>query len=134
MTDLRSNMFQMAKDVLHNAYVPYSHYKVGCCIRTTNNQFFVGCNVENAVYGLTCCAEANAIVNMIIHGEKQIAEMIIIAESETCCVPCGGCRQRISEFASGDILIHMGTHQSLTETKTLSELLPLAFGAAHFKQ
>jgi cytidine deaminase len=134
MTDLQTRMFQQAKDILNNAYVPYSHYKVGCCIRTSNNQFFVGCNVENAVYGLTCCAEANAIVNMIIHGDKEIAEMIIIAESDTCCVPCGACRQRISEFASGDILIHMGTHQAIMATKTLKELLPMAFSATHFTQ
>lgn len=122
-------MLEKAKTVMMNAYAPYSHFLVGSCIRTSLNQFYVGCNYENASYALTQCAEASAIGSMISAGEKQIAEIVIIGSSQQPCVPCGACRQRIREFAEPDILIHLYGDGGRTHmTKTLGELLPFSFG------
>jgi len=121
-------MFKLAQKTLANAYSPYSKYNVGCCIRSLSNQYYVGCNVENASYSLTCCAETAAIVQMIASGEKQIKEIVLIAQSDKACVPCGACRQRIREFAELDTPIHMGNHEKIFFTKTLDKLLPDSFG------
>ncbi|MAZ40415.1 MAG: cytidine deaminase [Legionellales bacterium] len=124
----KTKMFEMAKQMLPHSYSPYSKFKVSCCLRTNNDNFYTGCNVENASYSLACCAETNAILQMVAHGEQEIAEMVIISESDTTCVPCGACRQRIREFAMPELPIHMGTHKGLTNTQTLHALLPNSFG------
>lgn len=121
-------MFELAKGMLTKAYAPYSKFRVGCCIRSSSDQYYTGCNVENASYSLACCAETTAITQMIAHGEKEITEIVVIAESEYICVPCGACRQRIREFASLNTPIHMGNHQAISLTKTVEELLPHSFG------
>ena len=121
-------MFELAKGMLTKAYAPYSKFSVGCCIRSNTNQYYTGCNVENASYSLACCAETTAITQMVANGEKEIAEILVIAESEHTCVPCGACRQRIREFATLNTPIHMGNHEKINLTKTVEELLPNSFG------
>ena len=130
-TDHLTHMLEKARAAQKQAYAPYSNFHVGACIRTPNNHFFIGCNVENASYSLCQCAEATAIGAMISAGESQIAEIVIIGDSETPCTPCGACRQRLNEFAAPETLIHMFSKQGERFTQTLNELLPHSFGARH---
>lgn len=129
-----SQMLEKAKAAQANAYSPYSKFKVGACIHSKDDQFFVGCNCENVSYSLTCCAEGSAIGTMITAGYREILEIVLIGSSEEPCTPCGACRQRIREFAASDILIHMFNKDGSKQlTKTLNELLPHSFGPDHIK-
>ena len=121
-------MFDLAVKAQKNSYSPYSQFRVGACIRTTTDKFFTGCNVENAVYGLTNCAERSAIFSMINAGEREIAEILIVGSSNQPCYPCGACRQCIREFSNKNTLIHSCNQEGIRETKTIMELLPDAFG------
>ncbi len=123
-------MLLKAQAAKENAYAPYSKFKVGACINTIKDEFFAGCNVENAAYPLTQCAEAGAIGNMIaMNGANQITEVVIISSGDKPCVPCGACRQRIREFAQENTQVHMFSNDANTKiTMTLSELLPESFG------
>tara|TARA_B100000029_G_C17372739_1_gene886785 strand:- start:55 stop:456 length:402 start_codon:yes stop_codon:yes gene_type:complete len=121
-------LFEAAKKVRVNAHVPYSRFKVGVALLTENNSIVVGCNVENAAYPQSQCAEASAIGNMISSGNKKILEIVVVGSGDLLCSPCGGCRQRIREFASLDIKIHMCSKNSHMKTLTLAELLPDSFG------
>lgn len=126
MTEIHE-MLKMAQTVLQRAYAPYSKFKVGCCIKSTTSKFYVGCNVENASYSLTCCAETNAISHMIAGGDNKIAEVMLVTEFEKLCFPCGACLQRFAEFATPNMLLHLGTVGKVLATKTLTDLLPFAF-------
>ena len=121
-------LFDAAKQVRELAHVPYSKFKVGAAILTSNNKIIVGCNVENAAYPQTQCAEASAVGNMISQGETSITEAVIIGSGSLLCSPCGGCRQRLREFASPQTPIHMCNIDGHQKTLTLEELLPDSFG------
>ncbi|MBI28900.1 MAG: Cytidine deaminase [Alphaproteobacteria bacterium MarineAlpha5_Bin11] len=121
-------LFDAAKQVRELAHVPYSKFKVGAAILTSNNKIIVGCNVENAAYPQTQCAEASAVGNMISQGETSITEAVIIGSGSLLCSPCGGCRQRLREFASLQTPIHMCNIDGHQKTLTLEELLPDSFG------
>jgi cytidine deaminase len=111
-----------------NAYAPYSRFAVGAAIRAEDGTLHAGANVENAAYPQTQCAEATAIGAMVSAGARRIAEMVVLAEGEALCTPCGGCRQRIREFADRDTPIHLCGPEGIRRTVTLGELLPLSFG------
>ena len=121
-------LYNLALEVLANAYAPYSNFKVGVAIKSSNSKFYVGCNVENAAYPQSQCAEATAIGNMISNGNKKILEVVVIGSGELLCSPCGGCRQRLREFATLDTKIHMCNENGHMKTSTLEELLPDSFG------
>ena len=121
-------LFEAAKLVREKADVPYSNFKVGAAFLTSDNNIITGCNVENAAYPQSQCAEATAIGNMISNGNKKIIEIVVIGSGNLLCSPCGGCRQRIREFASLDIKIHMCNDKGHMKTSTLEELLPDSFG------
>ena len=121
-------LFEAAKLVREKAHVPYSKFKVGAAFLTSDNNIITGCNVENAAYPQSQCAEATAIGNMISNGNKKIIEIVVIGSGNLLCSPCGGCRQRIREFASLDIKIHMCNDEGHMKTSTLEELLPDSFG------
>ena len=121
-------MFEAAKKARENAYVPYSKFKVGAAILTEDNQIVVGCNVENAAYPQSQCAEATAIGNLISQGYKNIIEIVVIGSGNKLCSPCGGCRQRLREFSNLDVPIHMCSVEGHIKTSTLGELLPDSFG------
>ena len=91
-------LHSLALDIMKNAYVPYSNFKVGVSIKSVNKKFYVGCNVENAAYPQGVCAEASAISAMIAGGCRLISEVLIVSEGDRLIVPCGGCRQKLSEF------------------------------------
>ena len=121
-------LFLEAKNVRENAHAPYSQFKVGAAFLTENNSIISGCNVENAAYPQSQCAEASAIGNLVSRGYKKIKEVVVIGSGKLLCSPCGGCRQRLREFASLDTPIHMCNMDGHLKTSTLAELLPDSFG------
>ena len=121
-------LFNAAKQARQNAHVPYSNFKVGAAFLTDKNNIITGCNVENAAYPQSQCAEATAIGNLITNGFKKINEVVVIGSGKLLCSPCGGCRQRLREFATLDVKIHMCNNDGHLKTLTLEELLPLSFG------
>ena len=121
-------LFLEAKNVRENAHVPYSQFKVGAAFLTENDSIISGCNVENAAYPQSQCAEASAIGNLVSSGYTKIKEVVVIGSGDLLCSPCGGCRQRLREFASLDTLIHMCSIDGHLKTSTLAELLPDSFG------
>ncbi|MEM0937347.1 MAG: cytidine deaminase [Pseudomonadota bacterium] len=120
-----------ARRVRENAHVPYSNFQVGAALRSDEGRVFVGCNVENVAYPEGTCAEAGAIAAMVAAGDRRIAELAVIADSPTPVPPCGGCRQKIAEFAGATVRVTMATLGGETLTVTVADLLPGAFGAAH---
>jgi len=126
-------LFAAALAARENAYAPYSHFRVGAAILTPEGEIFSGCNVENAAYPQGACAEAGAIAAMVVGGRRQIAEILVIGDGEGLCTPCGGCRQRIREFAGAQTPIHVAGLQGARASFTLDELLPVSFGPGHLK-
>ena len=124
-------LFSAAKAAYANAYAPYSKFPVGAALRTPEGEIFSGCNVENAAYPQGACAEAGAIAEMAKAGRRRIAEMLVIGGGEGLCTPCGGCRQRIREFADPSTRIHVAGPDGVRASFTLAELLPHAFGPEH---
>jgi cytidine deaminase len=125
------SLLQAATDVRLRAYAPYSRFQVGAAIRAASGQVYVGCNVENVAYPEGTCAEAGAIAAMIAAGDTQIVEVCVIADSPTPVPPCGGCRQKIAEFAGQDVLVTLCTTDGHSKTLSVAELLPGVFSAAH---
>ena len=125
------SLIDAARAVRENAHAPYSNFKVGAAIRTAAGTVFTGCNVENVAYPEGTCAEAGAIAAMVAAGEREIAEVAVIADSPEPVSPCGGCRQKIAEFARGDVPVILATTQGATRTHTVAELLPGAFDTSH---
>jgi cytidine deaminase len=132
MTAIADDLFQAAKAARVNAHAPYSGFKVGAAIRSESGRIHAGCNVENAAYPQGQCAEATAIGLMIASGDRQIMELVVVggeAGSGVMCTPCGGCRQRIREFAAGpDTPIHVFDAGAFRQSFTLGQLLPFSFG------
>lgn len=124
-------LLDAAAQVRENAYAPYSRFKVGAALRTATGATFVGCNVENVAYPEGTCAEAGAIAAMVAAGETQIVEVAVIADSPEPVPPCGGCRQKLMEFASNDAVITMATTNGVQTSMPVSELLPGAFTQEH---
>ena len=111
------------------AHAPYSKFYVGAAIRDEQGRIHAGCNIENAAYPQGWCAETSAIAALVMAGGKRIVEMVVIGNGHDLCTPCGGCRQKIREFAGGDVKIHCCTEDGeLVRTFTLDELLPASFG------
>ena len=126
-----SALFDAARAAQAKAHAPYSRFNVGAALRTPSGAIFSGCNVENAAYPQGSCAEAGAIAAMALAGERRIAEILVIGDGEALCTPCGGCRQRIREFADPSTAIHVAGPEGVRRTFTLAELLPESFGPDH---
>src|SRR6201995_5260597 len=126
-----TQLLRAARAAQANAYAPYSRFKVGAALRTPSGAIFSGCNVENAAYPQGSCAEAGAIAAMALAGERPVAEILVIGDGDALCTPCGGCRQRIREFADPATVIHIAGPEGVRATFTLSELLPESFGPDH---
>lgn len=124
---LIAKMISTASKALAHAYAPYSNYAVACCIQTDKDNLYTGINVENGSYGLSICAETSAIVAMITAGERRIKNVVLLAESDKLCSPCGACRQRINEFSISETKIHLCTKDSIIHSSTIDKLLPMAF-------
>lgn len=122
---------EAATRVRDNAYAPYSRFKVGAALISDTGALHVGCNVENVAYPEGTCAEAGAIAAMCAAGDRRIAEVYVIADSPEPVPPCGGCRQKIAEFAAGDVMVTLATTAGKEKRMTVAELLPGLFSAAH---
>jgi cytidine deaminase len=118
---------KIAIDARDNAYVPYSNFKVGAAVVTEDNSIYTGCNIENASYGATNCAERTAIFKAISEGHKKIKAIAIVGDMATNTYPCGICRQVIVEFATRDIQIILVKNEEDYIIKTMEEILPGAF-------
>lgn len=119
-------LMKMAIEARQNAYAPYSHFAVGAALMAESGRVYTGCNIENASYGLTCCAERNAIFAAVGAGERRFKMLAVAADSPEPVAPCGACRQVIAEF--GIPLVVMGNLKEATKTMTAEELLPYGFG------
>ena len=128
ISDHFEKLFNLANKVREKAHVPYSKFKVGAAILTIDDHIIVGCNVENAAYPQSQCAEASAIGNLVAKGFTKIKEVVVIGSGDLLCSPCGGCRQRLREFAALDVNIHMCNVNGHIKTSTLEDLLPDSFG------
>ena len=111
-----------------NAYAPYSKFHVGAAILADDGNIYTGCNVENAAYPIGSCAEASAISAMVMAGQSKIVAIAVAGAGDELCTPCGGCRQRIREFAKASTPILICDESDLRHTTTLEALLPLSFG------
>ncbi|AXS39213.1 cytidine deaminase [Breoghania sp. L-A4] len=121
-------LFAAASAARARAHAPYSRFQVGAAIRCDDGLVHAGCNVENASYPEGWCAETTALGRMISEGgSRTIIEVLVMADGERLCTPCGGCRQRLSEFASPDTQVHIAGHEGLRKSFTLGELLPASF-------
>lgn len=128
------SLLETARRVRENAYAPYSNFKVGAAVKGASGAVYAGCNVENVAYPEGTCAEAGAIAAMIAAGDTQIAEVAVIADSPKPVSPCGGCRQKIAEFAGGDVVVTLATTDGIVLQTTVAELLPGGFDADYMSR
>ena len=125
-------LVQAATAVRARAYAPYSKFLVGAAIRAGDGTIFACCNVENAAYPQGVCAEAGAISTMVAAGQTRIAEVVVSGSGPMACTPCGGCRQKLREFAGPTTVVTMVDPDGVTViSRTLQELLPDSFGPEH---
>ncbi len=126
-------LLRVAQAVRDNAYAPYSKFQVGAAILAADGNIYAGCNVENAAYPEGQCAEASAISAMVAGGSLEIKQICIVKKGSGKVAPCGGCRQKLNEFAASDIPIFVQGADGGLQSYTLGELLPLAFGKTHLE-
>ncbi|WP_137134912.1 cytidine deaminase [Rhizobium sp. FKY42] len=121
------DLFEAARDAMARAYAPYSKFPVGAAIRADDGKIYVGANIENLSFPQGWCAEPTAIGNMVMGGGRKIVEMAVIAEKLALCPPCGGCRQKIAEFAGPETRVYLCDEVGVQKTMTMEELLPFSF-------
>jgi cytidine deaminase len=134
MPEESEELLAAAERVMRRAHAPYSNFKVGAALRGADGTIHLGANVENASYSEAQCAEASAIGAMIAAGETRITAIAVVAERVERCPPCGGCRQRLAEFADPATPVYLGRPGSEPLATTLGELLPLQFGSKELAQ
>ncbi|OPZ73623.1 MAG: Cytidine deaminase [Firmicutes bacterium ADurb.Bin456] len=115
-----------AQTARKKAYAPYSNYRVGAAILTSQGRCYTGCNIENASYSLTCCAERVALYKAVSGGDQDFVAIAVTAGTADFCVPCGACRQALAEFGTG-MKVYMVNGQGDYLVQTLGDLLPYAF-------
>ena len=123
-------LISAAKQARENAHAPYSNFRVGAALRAKSGRIFGGCNVENATYGLTLCAERVAIFKAISEGERGFEAIAVVTDSETLTPPCGACRQLIWEFC-GDVAVILANLKGESEVLPMRELFPKPFDASN---
>ena len=128
---MSDDLLAAARAVRENAHAPYSKFKVGAAVRTKSGAIYAGCNVENVAYPEGTCAEAGAIAAMAAAGEYDIVEVAVIADSPEPVPCCGGCRQKLAEFAARDVTVTLATTDGKMLGTTVGDLLPGAFDASH---
>jgi cytidine deaminase len=122
------DLFAAALAARANAYAPFSRFPVGVALRTASGRIFAGANVENASFPEGWCAETSALGAMVTAGEREIVEVMVVAEHDAPITPCGGCRQRLAEFGRAGTVVHAAAPDGPRARFTLAELLPAAFG------
>ncbi len=123
-------LISAAKRARENAHAPYSNFRVGAALRATSGRIFGGCNVENATYGLTICAERVAIFKAISEGERGFDAISVVTDTDALTPPCGACRQLIWEFC-GDVPVILANLKGKIEIIQMKELFPKPFDSTH---
>lgn len=121
-------MLDMAYEAMEHAYVPYSHFQVGACIKASSGKYYCGCNIENAAYTPTNCAERTAIFHAVYEGERGFDALAIACSGQYPSFPCGVCRQVLNEFCEPSLPVVCANAAHETIQATLGELLPHSFG------
>ncbi|MFO1350446.1 MAG: cytidine deaminase [Gammaproteobacteria bacterium] len=130
---MSADLVAEARLAMEHAYAPYSRFAVGAAVRGASGRIYAGCNVENAAYPQGWCAETSAIAALIMAGERRIVEAAVMGAGDALVTPCGGCRQRIREFADAATPIHICGPQGIRKTLTLGDLLPWSFGPENLR-
>ena len=122
-----NELIEEAKKAMEKAYVPYSKFKVGAALLTTDGKVYHGCNIENAAYSMCNCAERTALFSAYAHNDKQFKKLAVVADTDRPVSPCGACRQVISELCEQDMVVVLTNLKGDTKELTVQELLPGAF-------
>ena len=115
-------LMQKAIEVSNKAYAPYSKFKVGACVLTENGKVYCGCNFENSSYGLSICAERNAVGSAVADGEQKIVAVAVYSPNQDNCLPCGACRQVLYEFCAGgdmDVILKVGNDLKVVKLESI---------------
>ncbi|MBM7552510.1 cytidine deaminase [Thalassobacillus pellis] len=120
-------LIERAKQIREKAYTPYSKFPVGAALKTKSGVIYEGCNIENAAYPVTCCAERVAIFKAVSDGERDFSELAVVADTTRPVPPCGSCRQVMSEFFPSDLTIYTSNLSGEIKSMTMEELLPFSF-------
>ena len=120
-------LFEAAREAMTKAHAPYSKFPVGVALKADDGKVYLGANIENLSFPQGWCAEPSAISAMIMGGANKISEIAVIAEKLALCPPCGGCRQKIGEFASPDTKVYLCDETGVQKVMTMDELLPFSF-------
>ncbi len=128
---MNTHLFEAAKAAMAHAHAPYSSFTVGAAILAEDGRIYAGCNVENASFPEGWCAETSALGAMVTAGARRVLEIAVISDGERLTTPCGGCRQRLAEFAAPETPVHVCGPQGLRQTFRLGDLLPAAFDKDH---
>ncbi len=126
------DLLHLARTMMMRAHAPYSKFHVGAALRDEDGGIHGGCNVENAAYPQGICAEAGALAALVAAGKRRVLECLVVGPGPEVITPCGGCRQKLREFAADDLKIHLCGPDGLHRTVTLGMLLPMSFGPQHF--
>ena len=127
-------LLEAARVVQQRAHAPYSKFLVGAAVLDEQDRVHAGCNVENAAFPLGLCAEASAIGEMVAQGAKRVRAVLVLGDGKELVPPCGGCRQRLREFADADTPVLVADRNGVRATFTLGELLPHSFGPENLKR
>lgn len=130
---LMDQLVAAARQARERAYAPYSHFAVGAALLDEHGRVHAGCNVENAAYPQGQCAEASAIAHLVLAGGRRILAAVVVGVADEPVTPCGGCRQRLREFAADDMAIWCADAQAVRARFTLGHLLPASFGPGHLR-
>ncbi|MBQ0018005.1 MAG: cytidine deaminase [Clostridiales bacterium] len=127
-----SNLINRALDARHRAYTPYSHFKVGAALLTSDGEVYQGCNIENAAFGSTMCAERTAMFKAVSEGHTEFKAIAVVggegnSEPTAICPPCGNCRQVMAEFADEDFRVILAVDEDNYQDFSMDEVLPLIF-------
>lgn|SRR5690625_4924818 len=128
------DLIEQAIEIRKHAYVPYSSFSVGAALKTKSGKIYTGCNIENASYPVSCCAERVAIFKALSAGEREFVEMAVAADTQRPVPPCGSCRQVMSEFFPKEMKVHLTNLQRDVKTFTMDELLPFSFAKDDLKK
>jgi cytidine deaminase len=130
---MADDLFKAAREAMTKAYAPYSKFPVGAALRTEDGRVFSGANIEVASFPEGWCAETTALAHYVMGGGGRITEIAVVAEKMDRITPCGGCRQRLAEFASANTKLHLCDQTGVVETLTMAEILPLGFAGDTLK-
>ncbi len=124
---MAQDLFDAAFAAMQKCHAPYSKFPVGAALRTKDGRIYSGCNIEVISFPEGWCAETTMLSHYVMDGGGEIAEILVVAEKLEKCSPCGGCRQRLAEFAGADVPLHLCDNSGIVQTVTMRELLPFSF-------